>query len=42
MDVQQAINLQLVRSFANLNISFGFPTQTLHLNEMRDIAPAAA
>ena len=32
MDVQQAINLQLVRSFAELKIEFAFPTQTLHLN----------
>ena len=39
MDVQQAINLQLVRSFANSKIAFGFPTQTLHLHEMRDFAP---
>lgn len=32
MDVQQAINLQLVRSFAGHGIAFAFPTQTLHLN----------
>ncbi|WP_424512400.1 mechanosensitive ion channel family protein [Rhodoferax sp.] len=32
MDVQQAINLQLVRSFAEHAIEFAFPTQTLHLN----------
>lgn len=32
MDVQQAINLQLVRSFAEQGIEFAFPTQTLHLN----------
>ena len=32
MDVQQAINLQLVRSFAEHGIAFAFPTQTLHLN----------
>jgi small-conductance mechanosensitive channel len=32
MDVQQAINLQLVRSFAAHGIEFAFPTQTLHLH----------
>ena len=32
MDVQQAINLQLVRSFTEHGIAFAFPTQTLHLN----------
>lgn len=32
MDVQQAINLQLVRGFAEHGIQFAFPTQTLHLN----------
>lgn len=32
MDVQQAINLQLVSRFAEHNIEFAFPTQTLHLN----------
>lgn len=32
MNVQQAINLQLVRGFAEHNIEFAFPTQTLHLN----------
>ncbi len=32
MDRQQTINLQLVRAFAERNIEFAFPTQTLHLN----------
>ncbi|NDP41001.1 MAG: mechanosensitive ion channel family protein, partial [Rhodoferax sp.] len=32
MDVQQAINLQLVRRFAEQGIEFAFPTQTLYLN----------
>jgi len=32
MDVQQAINLQLVRSFAQHGIEFAFPTQPLHIN----------
>jgi len=31
MDIQQAINLQLVRAFTERNIQFAFPTQTLHL-----------
>lgn len=38
MDVQQAINLQLVRRFAEQGIEFAFPTQTLYLNRA---APAA-
>lgn len=33
MDVQQGINLQLVRSFAKQQIEFAFPTQTVHLNQ---------
>ncbi|MDT3670400.1 MAG: hypothetical protein ROZ37_08700 [Aromatoleum sp.] len=32
MDVQQAINLQLVRAFAERDIKFALPTPTLHLN----------
>ncbi|ABD69876.1 MscS Mechanosensitive ion channel [Rhodoferax ferrireducens T118] len=32
MDVQQAINLQLVRRLAEHDIKFAFPTQTLYLN----------
>jgi small-conductance mechanosensitive channel len=32
MDVQQAINLQLVRAFTERNIQFAFPTQTLHVS----------
>ena len=31
MDVQQGINMQLVRSFAQQSIEFAFPTQTVHL-----------
>jgi len=31
MDVQQAINLQLVREFGERGIQFAFPTQTLHV-----------
>ena len=32
MDVQQGINLQLVRAFAERAIEFAFPTQTLHVD----------
>ena len=32
MDVQQAINLELVRVFTELGIEFAFPTQTLHVS----------
>lgn len=32
MNVQQGINLQLVRSFTEQKIEFAFPTQTLHVN----------
>jgi small-conductance mechanosensitive channel len=31
MDVQQAINLQLIRAFSERGIQFAFPTQTLHI-----------
>ena len=31
MDIQQAINLRLFREFADRQIEFAFPTQTLHL-----------
>ncbi len=40
MNVQQAINLQLVRSFAEHGIEFAFPTQTLHLNAGTTLASA--
>lgn len=33
MDIQQAINLQLVRDFAEHQVAFAFPTQTLHFGE---------
>jgi small-conductance mechanosensitive channel len=32
MDVQQAINLQLVRVLGDRSIEFAFPTQTLHVH----------
>jgi small-conductance mechanosensitive channel len=31
MDVQQAVNLQLIRAFSERGIQFAFPTQTLHI-----------
>jgi small-conductance mechanosensitive channel len=34
MDVQQGINLQLVRDFTERKINFAFPTQTLHIAGM--------
>lgn len=40
MNVQQAINLQLVRSFAAQGIAFAFPTQTLHLHDAAAMAKA--
>lgn len=39
MDAQQAINLQLLRSFAHHGIEFAFPTQTLHLAGGVALAP---
>ncbi len=41
MDVQQAINLQVVRSFAAESIEFAFPTQTLYLNPAPGAQPPA-
>ena len=32
MDVQQDVNLDIVRAFEKLGIEFAFPTQTVHLN----------
>jgi small-conductance mechanosensitive channel len=40
MDIQQAINLELVRRFEDEGIEFAFPTQTLHL--VRDAVPTPA
>ena len=44
MNVQQGINLQLVRSFADRKIEFAFPTQTLRLNQsaMPGVLPGSA
>lgn len=42
MDVQQAINLELVRRFARLGVDFAFPTRTVHLATLpAGPAPAA-
>lgn len=40
MDIQQAVNLQLVREFAAHGIEFAFPTQTLHLGGRLALQPA--
>jgi small-conductance mechanosensitive channel len=40
MDIQQAINLEIVRRFEDEGIEFAFPTQTLHL--VREPAPTSA
>jgi small-conductance mechanosensitive channel len=32
MDIQQAVNLQIFRSFADAGIEFAYPTQTLFVN----------
>ena len=34
MDVQQEVNLGIMRAFAQRNISFAFPTQTLYVNQV--------
>lgn len=39
MDVQQAINLQLVRVFKEHGIEFAFPTQTVHLGGRLALQP---
>lgn len=41
MDVQQAVNLHLVRVFAEHGISFAFPTQTVHLSGKLALQPDA-
>ncbi len=38
MDIQHAINLQLVRAFSDRGISFALPTRTLHLAEGLQLA----
>lgn len=39
MDIQQAVNLQIVRSFNDHHIEFAFPTQTLHLANAHELLP---
>lgn len=39
MDVQQAINLKLVRGLTEQKIQFAFPTQTLHLSGALKVTP---
>lgn len=39
MDIQQAINMSLVRAFGQRKIEFAFPTQTLHVNGTLSTAP---
>jgi small-conductance mechanosensitive channel len=39
MDIQQAINLQIVRAFAAEGIEFAYPTQTLYIPQLA-AAPA--
>ena len=41
-DVQQAINLGLMREFAALGVDFAFPTRTLMLGKQGPIAVALA
>ena len=40
MDVQQAVNLALVRAFAERDLAFAFPTQTLHVESLPERHPA--
>ncbi len=40
MDIQQAVNLEIYRRFADAGIEFAYPTQTLFMH--RDAAPGAA
>ncbi len=42
MDIQQAINLALVRRFAAEGVEFAFPTRTLHTETLPAVAPPAA
>jgi small-conductance mechanosensitive channel len=42
MDIQQDINLALLRAFRTRNITFAYPTRTLHIVPPQPIVPAAA
>ena len=33
MSAQQEINLEIMKKFQNENISFAYPTQTIHVNK---------
>ena len=37
MDVQQNINLELLRQFEQEGIEFAFPTQTVHLSSEEEV-----
>ena len=41
MDIQQAINLAMIDRFAEVGVTFAFPTRTLHIESMPRTAPAA-
>jgi small-conductance mechanosensitive channel len=40
MDVQQAVNLDLLRQFAAEGIEFAYPTQHLYLEKLDTVNPA--
>jgi small-conductance mechanosensitive channel len=40
MDLQQTINLGLMREFAAMNVGFAFPTRTLHIATVPEAPPA--
>jgi len=47
MDIQQTVNLELMRKFDELGVEFAFPTQTIHLaggasNDAGELVPKAA
>lgn len=42
MDLQQSINLGLLREFKAMGVEFAFPTRTVHIASTPPQAPAAA
>lgn len=42
MDLQQSINLGLLREFKAMGVEFAFPTRTVHIASAPSQAPAAA
>ena len=42
MDIQQAINVQMFRKFAELGVQFAYPTQTLYVTAMHNGAAPAS